>query len=268
MYQEDKALEVKKNNAVAMVAPVTSMEDWGVEASSEDLVIPKLMLIQPMSVKAVDGEAVFGEIRDSLENVKYADFKNPLEFVPFFLQRKWVEYKLIPKPGSHEVEKVYTGTVPLVSNPRAPGYNDKLAYEEIVNGEKIQRDRVLDFYVLILDQIEKGGIPHVISFRRSSMKAGKALYTQCYVKNIAAGKTPASHVMELSVKKETNDKGTFGVMDVKSGREITPEEMSAVTMWLNIVKAGKVKVDESDLVEDTESRSNVAHNADGSEIPF
>lgn len=267
VYQEDKALEVKKNNAAAIVAPVTSMEDWGVEASSEDLVIPKLMLCQPMSDKVTAGDAAFGDIRDSLENVKYADFKTPLQFVPFFLQRKWVEYKLVPKPGSHEVEKVYTGTVPLVTNPRAPGYNDKLAYEEIINGEKIQRDRVLDFYVLILDQIKEGGIPHVISFRRSSMKAGKALYTQSYVKNIAAGKTPASFVMELSVKKESNDKGTFGVMEVKSGREITPEEMASVTMWLGIIKAGKVKVDESDLAEDTESR-NVATNSDGDEIPF
>lgn len=256
-YSEDK-VETAKEIAVmskagaALVAATTTMADWGVEASSEDLVIPKLQLCQPMSKKVVEeGIANFGDIRDSLENEKFADFKTALEFVPFYLQRKWVEYKLVKKENSLEMEKVYLRTLPLVTNPNSPDYNDKLVYEEVIGGELIQRDRVLDFYVLIASKIADGGIPHVISFRRSSMKAGKALYTQCYVKNIAAGKTPASYVMSLSVTKETNEKGTYGVMNIRTGRETTPEEMAAVRQWLSVVQAGKVKVDESDLVTES-----------------
>lgn len=255
-YQEDRDVEQTKEIAVkkagALAMPTTTMADWGVEASSKDLVIPKLQLCQPMSKKVTEeGIASFGDIRDSLENEKFADFKTSLEFIPFFLQRKWVEYKLQQKEKSVEMEKVYVRTLPLVTNPQSPEYNDKLVYEEVVNGEMIQRDRVLDFYVLIASKIAEGGIPHVISFRRSSMKAGKALYTQCYVKNIAAGKTPASYVMSLSVTKETNEKGTYGVMNIRTGRETTPEEMAAVRQWLSVVQAGKVKVDESDLVTES-----------------
>lgn len=249
-----KEIAVKKAGALAV--PSTTMADWGVEASSADLVIPKLQLCQPMSKKVVEeGIAAFGDIRDSLDNEKFADFKTSLEFIPFFLQRKWVEYKLQKKENSLEMEKIYIRTLPLVTNPQAAGYNDKLVYEEVVDGEMIQRDRVLDFYVLIASQVASGGIPHVLSMRRSSMKAGKALYTQCYVKNIAAGKTPASYVMSLSVTKETNEKGTFGVLNVRTGRETTAEEMAAVRQWLSVVQAGKVKVDESDLTGESSVES-------------
>jgi len=104
--------------------------------------------------------------------------------------------------------------------------------------------------VLIPDEVKEGGcMPYVLSFRRTSLKAGKKLATQMFVKNRAANKNPAAVVLEVSGHSKQNDDGEFIVQDVKAKRPSTDEEMVKAYEWYQLIHSGKTKVDESDLGE-------------------
>src|SRR3954471_23034774 len=78
---------VAASTAVAMKAPV-NMDDWGMpKLTAQDVVLPKILAMQGMSKLVTDGVAVMGEFRDSLNNVVLGDLKNPIEFIPFHLEK-------------------------------------------------------------------------------------------------------------------------------------------------------------------------------------
>lgn len=240
-----------QNNAVAAV----SMESWGAPApmTAQDLILAKILPMQMMSKKVIDQQASFGEYRDSINNQKMGDFTQEVDFIPFHMEKTFVEFEM------QGTKKVFKRIVPIISDATNPGYNEELPYEETVEGKKISRDRMLSFYVLPANQINPqladvggGVVPMIVGFRRTSLNGGKKVATQMYVTNAAARKAPAASVMSLMAVKKTNDHGTFVVQDAKYKREATPEELKAAFYWFQQVRKGGAKVDHSDLNEETE----------------
>lgn len=236
--------------------PAVDMAAWGAPApmTAQDLILAKVLPMQMMSKKVIDQQASFGEYRDSINNQKLGDFTQEMDFIPFHMEKTFVEFEV------QGTKKVYKRIVPIISDATNPGYNEEAPYEETVEGKKISRDRMLSFYVLPASQInpalaDTGGgvVPMIIGFRRTSIRGGKKVATQMYVTNAAARKAPAASVMVLTAVKTTNDHGTFVVQDTKFKREATPEELKAAFYWFQQVRKGGTKVDHSDLQEETET---------------
>lgn len=236
--------------AKALSTEINDLAAWGeTKVTAQDVTIPRILVCQPMSKKVTAGEAAFGDFRESLGNEKVGDFNTPFEVVPFAMHKVFVEYELVQVKG--EVKKEYLRVVPITPQNETLPYDDKETNEEgkVIN---ISRDRVQNFYVLLPKELEIGGaIPHVISFRRSSSTAGKKLATQMFMRNPAAGKNPAAVMMKISAKKETNDDGTFAVLDVVPTKATPPEWQAEAFKWLTVVNSGKAKVDEASYNEET-----------------
>jgi hypothetical protein len=110
----------------------------------------------------------------------------------------------------------------------------------------------MDFFVLIPEEIQKGeSLPYVLSFRRTSLKAGQKLATQMFIRNAAANKIPPATIVLVSGKDTENDSGTFVVQDIAPSRPSTDQEMAEAFKWFKIVQAGQVKVDEREYTQET-----------------
>lgn len=242
---ETKEVAVKEENKVAM--PAMDASAWGAtpNISSNDVIIPRIMLMQAMTKRVVDGEAAFGEFRESLNNELLGKFDKGFEIVPFHMEKVFVEY------DASEDDKQFLRVVPITPMNEDLPYEDK---EKSPEGKMIEitRDRVMNFYCLRPEEIEIGGaIPYIVSFRRSSLKAGKKLATQMYLKNTASGKTPASVVCTVLATKVQNDKGTFAVADVITSRPTPDKYIIEAFKWLQLIKSGKAKAHEESYNEDS-----------------
>ncbi len=213
----------------------------GPHIGADDLVVPKILPIHYISKKAKGKEKIAeaGELRDSIENKLFGSTEHPFDFLPIHMTTFWVEYDM--KDGG---QGKYIGQFSVTAQ------NENLKREEVVSGVKIKRVKTWECYVLIPEDVKAGeAFPYVLSFRVTSARAGKTLLTQMYVKNRAAGKLPFQTVCELSMTEESNDSGDFFVQHVKPKRAATPEEMEAGKHWFEMINAGKVKKDDSDIHE-------------------
>lgn len=221
---------------------VQNMEDWGSgpQLTAKDVIIPKILLMQAMSKLVSAGKAQVGTYIDSLTGTKLADVGTPLSFIPFHMEKVWV---IFDGEGS---SKKFQKVEPITS------LNDDWRYrEELSDGKLVTRDRVMNFFVLRPEDVEKGGaLPYVISFRRTSLAAGKRLATTMYMKNRAANLIPAAQVCEVKAETTTNEKGTFFVPDVIEKRLSSDKEMALAFDWFKKVRSGQTRVDDSDLVDE------------------
>ncbi len=235
---ESKEVTVKSTNTPAL--PPEYM-NAGPHIGADDLVVPKILPIHYISKKAKGKEKVAeaGELRDSIENKLFGSTEHPFEFLPVHMTTFWVVYDM--KDGG---QGKYVEQFPVTAA------NENLKREEIVQGVKLKRVKTWECYCLIPSDIKAGeAFPYVLSFRVTSSRAGKTLLTQMYVKNRAAGKLPFQTVCELSMTEESNDSGDYFVQHVKPKRAASPEEMAAGKHWFEMINAGKVKKDDSDIHE-------------------
>jgi len=222
---------------------------WGGEGiTNDDITIPKILLMQPMSDLVTDGIAKIGEFRDSLDPEKMlGNDKTPVEVIVFGTFKTWIEFK----DGE------------FLSIKRMTGENEGLEREEIQeDGSVITRDKTWNFYCLVPSDIESGEtFPYVISFRRTGTKAAKDINTYL-VKLKMMNKPSAASVFALTSYKETNDKGTFFVPQVKVVRKTTNEEIAAAKTWYEVLGKSNVRVDDSDVTKTTTASSVNATESD------
>ena len=236
---DTNSLSVKASSEVANMADVSA---WGSqELSSQDIVIPRLLIMQGMSEMVTEGKAKFGDIIDNLEEAVVGSFDTPVEIIPFKLERVWRVQKAA---GKGELIR----TIPIVSNPESPDFNDNMPYDDAdkETGEAIRNFRAFRYYVVLAKDVEEGTftLPYMVEFKSTSLKAGKKLATTMYTKNRAAGLSPAARVFELSLSKQSNDNGTFAVFDVKATRASNKDEQSHAFDWFKQLGGGNFKVSE------------------------
>lgn len=235
--------EIAKQESTELT--VGSLQEWGTqEVSSNDILIPKILAMQGLSQLVADGKAAIGELRDSVNGTFLGSPDKPLEFIPVHIDKVWV---ISEKKGDRFQ---YSRTEPVT---RA---NENLPWEEIdEDGIVVRRDYTMNCYCLLPVDIENGfPIPYTISFRRTSLRAGKKLFTQMYVRNRQAGLIPAAMKMLLSVQKIKNDKGTFFVFDTDISCKATADEQNAAFALFKTIQSGGAKVDDSDLAEEVSEK--------------
>lgn len=227
----------------AVAAP--NLADWGTQAIDvRKIIIARILPQQPMSKYVVEGKAMMGDIMESSNGTKLASITQPLEFIPFHHVETWIEFEVVPPANAAAAAtKKFLRMIPVAPE------NDALPLSEVIAGKEISRDRALEYFVLLPSDLAKGiKRPYVLSFRRTSSKAGKKLYTTMFVTNPANGRIPAATVCKLSGTRTTNDRGTFIVTDVTEFRDSTNVEMQAAFEWFRTISTSKnVVVDNSSL---------------------
>jgi hypothetical protein len=248
---QEKALSIRPTAELDLSAAYNP-EDWGqAELSSKDIIIPRILLMQPMSPQVTDGKAAFGEWRESLNNELLGKMEDGFEVVPFYMEKVFIEYAITKVAGGKE-ERKYRASIPITPANEALPYEGEVLDEATGEMIPVSRDRTMNFYVLLKKELEAGSaIPYIISFRKTSLQAGKKLTTQMFMKNINAGKTPASVTVKVIAKKQTGvvngTNVTYAIADIVP-TEPTPTAMvSEAFRWLSMVRQGKTKAHEESL---------------------
>lgn len=236
-----KEVAVKEHNEVA--ARQQLVDDWGVPTTpSQDMIIPKILPMQGLSKMVADRKAMMGEFRDSVSSKLIGSIDKPFECIPFYLQKVW-DIQAQQADGSY----AWVKTVPLVEDPMDQNYNDNLPWEGEEDGIKVKRIRRMNFFVLLPEEVaDNSAMPYVLSFKSTSLKEGKKLFSQMYVRNFKAGLPPAAQLVKVGGAMQSNKKGTFVVPQVEFTRRATNEELKECLNWLKLVRKGAVKIDNSD----------------------
>jgi len=254
MKTETVKNEVATRSSTAIAAEKI-IADWGApQMSVQDFTIPRILLMQSTSPQVKENKFQNGDLVDSLTNKKLGGFEKPIDIIPFYMERVWY---IKSKPNAKAKLFEYDRQEPITPS------NEVQQYEQIGEGGKLEHwYRTQNFYVLIPSEIDAGtALPYLISFKSSAGgRAGKKLATTMYMKNTRAGKPPAAMVMELSVVTGTNEVNTFAAYDVSEKRESRDYEIGEAFDWVQKVKKGAVKVDESSVFvdEDPFEKKNTA----------
>jgi len=226
-----KKQELVEATNTALVVDVPQWESND-NFNQKDMIIPKILLMQGLSQFVTDGKAVFCDLIDSLTGSKLGSIDKPLAIIPFYLSKTWV---IMEKKG----DKFEYARTEIVT----PS-NENLTWQGLENGIEIQRHYSRNFYVLLPDF---GMLPYLVSMRGTSARTGKILASQMYVQNKLGGLPPAGMTIDLSVKRDKNAKGTYGVFQIAPKRRTTAEELATAYQWFKTVSSTEVKVDDSDL---------------------
>ena len=232
-----KNQEVVKKEESALVAGSMDMGAWGTpEISSKDIIIPKILCMQGLSVLVADEKAKMGDLVDSMTQEVIGNCTSkPVQFIPFHMEKIIIISKLVDK--DYEFDHIENVTAE----------NENRPYEEVIGPDTFKNEFAMNFYVL---RPEDMSLPYIISFKGMSRKAGKILATQMFVRNAAAGKIPPAFVMELAGVKTKNDKGTFYVLESKAVRDSSAEEIASAFTWYKTVNSGGVKTHEESIKKD------------------
>lgn len=236
-------IQEKKNN---LPAEINNPSAWGApQMSSQDITLPRLMVMQGLSEMVIEKKAAIGDFVDSLSGKVIGNISNsPLVFVPFHMEIIWYKYHFNNKEKEFELISKH----PLCTDPTSKDYNDKWQNEEVVkiDGKDVEVKRERRYFFYAIDCAEPNGLPLVLLFKVTSASTGKKLATQMYVKNVQAGKTPAHRAFKFTGKQESNAKGDFVVPTIEEFRDSTPAELASAFKWFKTVTAGAVKVDQAE----------------------
>ena len=230
-----KQVAKKQNQEVA--EQEMTVEGWGEtpEIGANDIIIPKILAMQGLSEFVAEGKAQIGDFRESINGAKIGSIDQPFEFIPVHIDKVWITSKKVE------------GRFKFQSIEQVTRNNENLPWSFEINGEEYRRDYTMNCYCMLPVEVESGlGMPYIISFRRTSFKAGQKLFTQMYVRNKQMGKVPPATVMSLCGKREKNDQGTFIVMDVAESRYASNDEVKAAFNLFKTIQCGNMKVDNSD----------------------
>lgn len=184
----------------------------------DDLITPRLNLMQKMS-KAVDaGEARPGDIVDSLTKKIVGGENKPIEFIPLSMSKVYYRFKL--ENGKKEFWRIE----PAI---------EKLAFETKVteDGKSFitQNDQAMVWIICAI--IDSQLTPYTVTFRSTSYPAGRKLVTILHHQKVLSKKKPHEQVFSLSCVKQTNDKGSFHSFDIAPLRAPTKEESAQAAVW-------------------------------------
>jgi hypothetical protein len=219
--------EVTTTNSTEVA--IVGLDDFGAApVSSQDILIPKVLVMQKMSkLLDQDEDLKEGDLVDSLTGEKIGGLKEPLEILPFHMEKVWFKSK---KEG---------GEFKLIGIEDVTIENENMRYSEVVNGVEYKNEMHMRFYCLRPSDMS---LPIVLTFKGMSQKKGKILATQMYIKNRSAGMNQAGMVMNIGVTKEANDKGSYVVLNPSAARKSTQEEQRECLQWFKTLNQSKADI--------------------------
>jgi len=238
--------KITKKEEVKSIIPQSESATWGATTSdSEDIIIPKAMLMQAMSEFVSEGQAKVGDFVDStnVDDVLAAQGET-FEAIFFKLEKRIMVFE----DDKYAFMEDY-----------------KTGYErEILTANKVvqRRSPLMTFYFLRPSDIAAGtAFPYALSFKSTSLRSGKMLVTM-FKRLEATNLRSANKVFTVGTKKEKNDKGTWFVPTTAIGRDTTQEELNTAYQWFKTLESKNVQVAEE---QDISKVVNVIEN-DGSDM--
>lgn len=225
-----------KNESTAVAIPDFLRERMNDQRGSEeveaqDLVIPRIELIQGLSKARKKSEAAYIEGADEgmlYNNVTRELYGESLKFVPVYFRKEWLLWRDINKGGG------FGGAFPDEDSAQA-------ALETMeVPGEWEVIDTNQHFVLVIKDD---GSIEEaVISMAKTKAKASRLLNSLVRIN----GGPRFSRVYELSGVPDTNKAGQdFHSLSVKNVGFVTAEQFAHAEAVYELVKSGAATVDRS-----------------------
>lgn len=229
-----KEVATKTTGSVAVPSEFEEIfQDFQIDSS--DILIPKILLMQPGSSFVTDGEATIGDFRNSVTKEKLGSINESFAFVPFHFTKSW--------------DIVADGGKWVRSEPFNPGDETK-PWEFEEEGTKYKRIKRLDFFGFPLKKIEEGvQLPMTLSFRSTGYREGTKILTQ-FKLNIAKKKLPWADVWGIKGEKLKNeDSQTYCVPRVDIVGNSDEDTLKLCLDWYKNIKnmTVKVVVDDSDV---------------------
>lgn len=183
-----------------------------------DILIPKVWLIQEMSELRKEGKAKAGEFVDSQSEEVLPLINGKLRFVVLKMFKRWHTFEIKTEKG--KVKKEFISSEIMVF-----GKNHDLKYKETIEGKEIVRRQVISAYVLLERDFAAGiNKPYVIDFASSSKHGGRILASDI---NTLNGANLPSFVafFEMESKEESFDENTAFVKSIKFGGYLSKDKM-------------------------------------------
>lgn len=193
---QTQALAVKADMPLAAVSGSRGLEEVG----SEDLIIPRVKLLQPLSPELKDHKDLrAGMIINSLTHTEL-----PALFTPIFYWKEWLRFN----PRDNKSADFDSNFEPGALMWRTRDANDPRVKEAEFgpNGEPPKALTTLNFFSVF----DGDAMPVILSFSKTSYKAGKNLLSLAKLR----GGDMFSRRYKLGVKEESNAKGDYYVLVV------------------------------------------------------
>lgn len=251
-------LAKKEETAVATGAPPVFGHE---QIDTDDLIIPKLLLMQGQSEFVNDGKAESGDLVKYPSAVKVSEVNRKEKtnagtlFIPLTYTKSWV---ISEKVGNkYEFRRV---------EPFTPANSDA-EWEFKENGTDWRRDKSIEVYGLLKTDVEheakmkasgdfdmeKALMPVVVSFRRTSYKSGRKIVTH-FAKAKKYNVPAYVNMFKVAAHQETNELGTYYVLDIDEGGKTDKAAFDSCNEWLTVIgsglRSGRVKVAEESTAAD------------------
>lgn len=214
------------------------------ELFANDIVIPKIWLIQAMSELRKKKVADEGDYVDSRsEEILLAvddKEKEYLPIIPIKTFKRWQTFKIV----NEKKEFVSSEIMQL-------GVNENLPYKETVEGEQLVRRQVISAYVLLGEDAQKQIVkPYIVDFAATSKGAGRDLVSDISVLN--AKRIPSwAAWFKLGQAEDKIDKDDFFIKTCKFGGPL-PKEMygflrDAYEQITSMIANKTIEIDDRDV---------------------
>jgi len=232
MSKKNEIVETKTSAIVEAPRPAPQ-SSLGITAN--DIIVPKILLMQAISEMVKQRKAFAGEFVHSIDELK---IEGPIEFIVVGYFKEILQYE----NNKYVKKEAWTHLKEL-----------NMIREETIQGVKVNKTVSHNYSVVLTKDIEEmTPFPLVITFKKTSVKAGKKLGTSLLMLE-EFGQPPQAKTFKLVAKEESGDNGTYFVYDVLPGRKSTEIELKASVRWADRMKTSVVVVDDKD--EETGSGS-------------
>ncbi len=256
IMQEQKETVKKTNKAVATkVASSTALSttgtdinsSWGAEeATSNDIIIPKLLLMHGLSKEVQSGNKIQGDLIRSTTLETLAKKGEKLKVIPFMMTKTWRISDISESPPKWKRDEIWNA-----ANDELPWEFEEVDAKDSKN-KKMRRDKAYNFYAMVPGDIAKGGaFPIRLQFLRTSSQAGRAI-ADYFAKSRMFQKPPASQMWEISSELVTGVKPYFKFTANPSTATDTVH-LQECKNWFDTIKGNAGKIKEHDVDETDET---------------
>lgn len=216
------------------------------ETKPEDIIIPRIKVIQALSPERVDGEAVEGEILNSLTKEKL----NGIPFIPikqYYTNIRWnpdrnADIRMFCRSFDGRIGQDDTGSLICEQC-------KKNQFDNTKTGKEAQP--TCTAFINFLGFFEGNPMPVVLSFARTNYNEGKKLLSIARSMRVAIW----NYAYTIESKKVSKDKNTWFIMVPKMKGETSPEVRSLAFELYKAYENVAIKADYEDTATFAENTS-------------
>lgn len=243
----------------------TSAQDDFSGMRQQDLIIPRVQLMQAISPQVTSGKWRMGQYIDMVQEQPVVDNGKVAKIVPLMFWLEWIEWN--PDRAAPKDKKVLARS----TDPSSELAKMAEHYVE-VDTPKGKRLRVTEYYnFIVLAPSYTGNYEDafMINFSKSSHRTGKSWLNKLMKAKIRVGdasiRAPIwAHAWELSTKNENKDGNVYSMPIIGAGEMIPVEVHASVKAISDAMKQRRAEVMAKNANTETDDAGSAGHEpADG-----